>query len=189
MARDYRRKNKKTYAKRTKRLSMGWLRIVLGCCVGAVLTVAIFIHFVLPQDFLRLSSPKTGTEKEAAKPRFDFYNILPEMEVKVPSSKSPAPAVAQKPVPDQESASIQETVPPQYRLQLGSFKSYAEADRFKAQLAFWGIEAEIDTVNIKATETWHRVRTILYSTRVQAEEVQKQLEAEGINAILLKESK
>lgn len=188
MARDYKRKHKKIPSSRAKRASMSWLRVVLGCCVGAVLTVAVFVQFILPQDFLRPSSQAT-TEKDAGKkPRFDFYNILPEMEVQVPAAKTPPKSTATAPKND-TAESVKESAPSQYRLQLASFKSYEEADRFKAQLAFWGIEAEIDTVSIKTAETWHRVRTVLYSTRVQAEDVQKQLEAEGIHSILLKESK
>ncbi len=46
----------------------------------------------------------------------------------------------------------------QYFLQVASFKSEADADNLKAQLALQGFEAVVQTAAIPEQGTWHRVR-------------------------------
>ena len=108
----------------------------------------------------------------AAKPRFDFYTILPEMEVVVPEAqKSARPSGVDK-------NSV-------YLLQIGSFRSFAEADSLKARLALLGVESKIETVSSGDKEVWHRVRVGPYSDPRELNKIRTRLLNNNINAILM----
>jgi cell division protein FtsN len=88
------------------------------------------------------------TETEAKKDRFEFYEMLKEIEVII-ADEDPEVAV------DVEPRAIEE--PGTYVLQAGSFSAYADADRRRAELALQGIESDIQKVTID-DRTYHRVR-------------------------------
>jgi cell division protein FtsN len=85
---------------------------------------------------------------EPAKPRFDFYSMLPNFEVIIPE---------QEPNVSSDTAAKAVVVPGVYVLQAGSFTQHADADRRRAQLALQGIESTIQRVTID-DKTYHRVR-------------------------------
>jgi cell division protein FtsN len=85
---------------------------------------------------------------EPAKPRFDFYSMLPNFEVIIPE---------QEPDVSTDSATKAVVQPGVYVLQAGSFTQHADADRRRAQLALQGIESTIQRVTID-DKTYHRVR-------------------------------
>jgi cell division protein FtsN len=91
--------------------------------------------------------PAAGTA--AAPPHFDFYKLLPSFQVVIPSQ-------------DRETRSGDDTGPVSqpgtYILQVGSFQSYGEADKLKANLALLGIESSIQQVKVSDGSTWNRVR-------------------------------
>ena len=76
--------------------------------------------------------------------------------------------------------------PGTYFLQAGSFRSFAEADNLKAQLALLGVESKIDTVTVNNTDTWHRVRVGPYQDLRELNKIRTRLLNNNINAILLK---
>ena len=88
------------------------------------------------------------TQTEATKSRFEFYDMLPNFEVVIPETD---PEVAA----DVEPRAVD--IPGTYVLQAGSFTSYDDADRRRAQLALQGIESSIQRVSID-DKTFHRVR-------------------------------
>lgn len=90
----------------------------------------------------------SGAADEPAKPRFDFYSMLPNFEVIIPEQE-----------PDVKTdTAVQAVVEPGvYVLQAGSFTQHADADRRRAQLALQGIESTIQQVTID-DKTYHRVR-------------------------------
>lgn len=105
---------------------------------------------------------------EPPRPKFDFYKILPEMEVPVQDwekeekeqkadkadetaakdGKGEATAAKDKPAAADNGA---------YVLQIGSYKGYEEADQAKARLAMQGIAANIQRVVINGQDVWFRV--------------------------------
>jgi cell division protein FtsN len=89
------------------------------------------------------------TDFDPPAPRFDFYKILPEMEVPVKDWELEEQAANEDPVPAAEEAA--------YVLQVGSFKNYADADRAKASLALRGILANVQRVVINGHDVWFRV--------------------------------
>lgn len=121
--------------------------------------------------------PVATTETPAAKPAptFDFYYILPELEVAVP---------------DQELAKASEpnkTLMPNtdYILQAASFRSHDDADRLKAKLALQGVEATIQTVTIN-NDSWHRVRIGPIRDVATLNRTRNRLQENGITAIVIK---
>ena len=69
---------------------------------------------------------------------------------------------------------------------MGSFRSLADADRLKAQLALMGLEPSIQTVSIDGTETWHRVRVGPFSGRREVGEARQRLKENELESLLLK---
>ncbi|MFP4601701.1 MAG: SPOR domain-containing protein, partial [Halochromatium sp.] len=72
-----------------------------------------------------------------------------------------------------------------YLLQLGSFRSSADAERLKAQLALKGIQTSIQTVTIDNGQTYHRVRTASHE-KPQAQALRAKLEDEGQESIMIR---
>jgi cell division protein FtsN len=180
---------KKTRKKRTSRGTKpvpGWAWLLAGLAIG--LSIAFFTS--LKDRSKHPSTPGTAQTPTAAKPshpqasakaddkkskqRFDFYTILPEMEVVVPD------------VRDKTGRTAPIDKPGTYFLQAGSFRSFAEADNLKAQLALLGVESKVDTVTVNNTDTWHRVRVGPYQDLRELNKIRTRLLNNNISAILLK---
>lgn len=168
MTRDY--KSRVSSSQRRKGQIPGWVWFIAGMLLGLFFSglawLKIFPTDTLPSITATVGKPKVDNEKAPQeelnpKPRFDFYTILPEMEVVVPE---PEPEV----IPKSQAKQEQSEEPPageagKYMLQMGSFRQYADADRLKASLALVGIQAEIQKVKIDSGELFHRVRAGPYS--------------------------
>jgi len=127
------------------------------------------------------SSKKNQAEKPAKKePKFNFYTILPELEVLIPESETRPP----EPKPESPSVDTRKTLKAnkQYVLQVGSFQNLHDAEKLKANLAFLGLSAEIQHVTIN-NQAWHRVRTGPYQNKKQLSQNQKLLKKNNINFI------
>lgn len=167
----------------------GWLWLVIGLLIG--LSVAAYFYLQgrpagtpepaadappAPAAPVEKKSPAAKTDdkdEQAAKPRFDFYTILPEMEVVVPDA------------PKGGRTSPSTDKPAVYLLQVGSFRAYPEADSLKAQLALLGVESRIETVSGADNDTWHRVRVGPYTDPREVNKIRTRLLNNNINAILL----
>jgi cell division protein FtsN len=137
-----------------------------------------------------MSQPKpspTKPKSDTPKPTFEFYTILPEMEVVIPDEELMAPeppesggsARVEAPAP----ALTEETA---YILQMGSFRKYQDADRMKAKLALIGIEAEIQKVSINNRDTFHRVRSGPYRGQRQLNAVRNLAKQNNIATLVIK---
>lgn len=91
---------------------------------------------------------ETPATSEPDEQRFTFYNMLPNFEVVIPEEEPEVEVDRQPQAIDQ---------PGVYILQAGSFSSYEDADRRRAQLALQGVESRIQRVAID-DKTYHRVR-------------------------------
>ena len=176
----------------------GWIWMLAGLIIGLFVALLVYIKdnssgkLALTETVSKVFQNKTanearGVKKETQeappeapsrnKPKFDFYTILPELEVaipeqeliNIPGSSSSTPANSQ-----------------QYILQAGSFKKYKEADKLKARLALEGIEANIQKVKINATDTWHRVRIGPLNNLSKLNKTRRRLRSLGIASIVVK---
>lgn len=117
---------------------------------------------------------KDSKDDAGEKSRFDFYTLLPEMEVKISNDASTAARGTAK----------KGTEGP-YLLQVGSFRSHAEADGLKARLALIGVEASIQPVIISADNTWYRVRVGPYKNLQDLQQARTSLQRNNIPFMLL----
>lgn len=115
------------------------------------------------------------------RPRFEFYEILPEYEVVIPEVET----VTEASGPSTPSAPIE--TPGSYVLQTGSFRSHADADRMQASLALLGIESRIQRVTIDDDE-FHRVRVGPISDLDELNRIRNDLERAGVESLTMKVS-
>ena len=118
---------------------------------------------------------------EAVEPqaqRYDFFTVLPEMEVIVPEEEL---NIRSRPEAQENTQANGAT---QYLLQVGSFQNNNDADQMKARLALLGIVAQVQSVTINDA-TWHRVRVGPVSGARAAEDLRSQLSQNGIDSLVL----
>jgi cell division protein FtsN len=142
----------------------GWSGVAIGLAIGLAIALVVYVkdHRTPAAD---VKTAKVGKKKardaelpgpsgddEAAgdeTPKsYDFYNMLPKFEVVVPEKEKDVK-------PDLRTAP--ETRRGTYVLQAGSYKTFGDADRVRAQLAMQGIESKVQKVSVD-TDTWHRIR-------------------------------
>ena len=130
----------------------------------------------------RLTGHDNAVEKAT---RFEFYTVLPGKEMVVPDAPPPArdaSPVASEPVETQPVASSTDHSG-KYMLQVGSFKTAADADSEKARLALLGLQAGVQKVDLGRQGIWHRVRLGPYPGRERADAVKRRLETDGIKVL------
>lgn len=124
------------------------------------------------------AAKKTSTQKITSakkEEKYNFYKLLPELEVFIPEHETRPPEVKTK------NHATNTNTNKQYVLQVGSFKNLADAEKLKANLAFLGLEASIQHVTIK-NQLWHRVRFGPYRDKQQLYKNQSLLEKNDINS-------
>jgi cell division protein FtsN len=109
-----------------------------------------------------------------AKPRFEFYNMLPNEGETV--TEQQLKQGAQQPASKDK-----------YFLQAGSFQNASDADNLKAKLAMLGVEATVQAVNVPEKKgTWHRVRVGPFSSMDDLNQVRASLQQNGVQSSLIK---
>jgi cell division protein FtsN len=191
MSRDYKHVGTaaNTAAKAGSPMGVGILiGLLLGLCIA--LGVALYINkganpFVqkqkaaesgrdsTPQDKAAASAGKADAPAAApAKPRFDFYKILPGTEEAVTDKEFKRPPAA----------SPKEV----FFLQVAAFQNPSDADNMKAKLALAGIEAQIQTATLPDGKVWHRVRVGPFSNQDELAKSRAVLKENSIEANLIK---
>lgn len=161
--------------------------LVLG--LGIALGVAWYIN-KMPNPFQQKApTPKPDPAKPAAapakpadsngksadaKPRFDFYKILPGVE---------EPATDQQ-LRDAKSAASKSRE--SFYLQAGAFQNAPDADNLKARLALIGTQASIQTTTLPERGVWHRVRIGPYGNVEELNRTRDTLKKNGIETTLIK---
>ncbi len=127
---------------------------------------------------------------------FDFFTVLPTIEMVVPGDQSPipspAPSLPQSSEAGGEKPDEPSTVIPAvsktsaYMLQAGSYQKKADADRLKAKLALWGHASQIQKVTIQGRGDFYRVRLGPWSDYGEMVSADKSLASFGIKTLRLK---
>ena len=185
-------KNRRKSSKKTKP-ARGWLWFVSGLLIGVAGTLfAEFQEYFSAEGVVQAvreatsgdasdAPAKTGKKdsaKKSKRPRFEFYTMLPEMEIAVPENELTANTTAA--TRQAESKNVT------YVLQAGSFRDFAQADRLKAELALIGMPVKIQTVSIEGGKKWHRVRVGPFSNLQSLNEARKELQSNGLKVMVLK---
>ncbi len=114
-------------------------------------------------------------DPEAA-PRFEFYDLLPKAEVKVPSTNR-----TQLPKDD-----LPVTAPGNYLLQVGLFREKPQAEGLQAHLANLGVNANIGMVSTPEGEEWYRVQVGPFTNLEELNQMRAMLSSHDMATILLK---
>jgi cell division protein FtsN len=189
MSRDYKNSGSAAPNGRGNPMGLGILiGLLLGLCIA--LGVALYINKGANPFVQKAKQPETvGRETPAAessqtpsadkpaktaeaKPRFDFYKILPGTEE----------AVTDKEFKRTPPASSKEV----YFLQVAAFQNPADADNLKARLALAGIEAQIQTATLPDGRVWHRVRVGPFSSKDELGKSRAALKENNLEANLIK---
>jgi cell division protein FtsN len=195
VARDY--KHRANRHRRSKPALSPLVGIISGLVIGLFVAFLVYLRMQAPpaqqQVFVKETMPlpeappAAGTGPAATredhapapppKPRFDFYTLLPEMEVVVPEQQ-----ITGKP----KQGLPQVEQPGTYYLQVGSFRNSEQADRFKAEMALLGLETSIQKVTIDNKTTWHRVRVGPFSDLDELNRTRRTLRERGVESALVK---
>lgn len=187
MTRDYKRTQRSRGGRGSGQSFLVGMLIGLMLGLAIALGVAWYINKA-PSPFLTRTPPPAvekpapatlrNDEKSArpseAKPRFDFYKILPgvdepatEQQLKEAQKKTPATKEA-------------------FFLQAGAFQNASDADNMKARLALLGVEAAIQTTSVPDKGVWHRVRIGPYTSVEQLNQTRETLKHNGVETTLVK---
>lgn len=199
-----RRSNAKRRGSNTKGSSgiPAWFWLLGGIFIGLGAAVALMFRGYLPEftdHTPKIDQPAPSTSstalindkakaKEPEKPRYDFFTVLPEMEVVVPeqelqrqaaSNAAPVASVSNNDLAPSASTSASTDAKTaagvdRYVLQVGSFQNSSEAEQMKAQLAMIGFTASVQTVTVDG-KSWHRIRVGPFEGARQADEMRRLL--------------
>ncbi|HEY1772057.1 MAG TPA: SPOR domain-containing protein [Gammaproteobacteria bacterium] len=190
MAKDY--KNSPKPKDKPKKKDGGLPGWVWGFMVGIIGAIAIIkLGPVLYQAEMHAGKKGANAPVAAAAPtthiaapaastatHYDFYKMLPSFQVVIPGQ-------------DKEVKSGNPTTPVDqpgsYILQVGSFPTFADADKMKATLALQGIESNIQQVQVNNGSTWNRVRIGPIKDLKELNSVRAKLAADHIEPLVIKQ--
>jgi cell division protein FtsN len=181
-----RAKTRRKTTRRTKQSAStaGWVWMFLGLAVGLSVAAAIYVNDRKPGQVQSVvkpaqpAKPRPAPKASAPEPdsRFDFYDMLPNFEVIIPEEDLEArPDVTPEPVAS----------PGIYVLQAGSFSSYEDADRRKAQMALLGVVSRIQKVSVD-DKTYHRVRVGPVNSLEELNALRERLRAAHIEIMVIR---
>ena len=130
------------------------------------------------------SDSRLRVKREASRTRFEFYSLLPEMEVVVPESEVTL-RTRQPAREDNSTHTADRGARARYIVQAGAFRNLPDADRLRANLALSGLEATIQTVAVDGHVKWHRVRLGPFSNLDALHDVRAKLRRASIDAMVL----
>jgi len=191
--RDYKHSGRK----KQKPALPGWVWLLSGLAIGLFVALLVYLKdaptpetvTATPsisvskgtQDTREVRKPDAEEIPPPPKPRFDFYTLLPELEVVVPEDEISGERTPES----REAAPKVMTEDGRFILQAGSFRKFEEADRLKASLALLGVQAHIQKVEVN-DDTWHRVRIGPIATLAEINDIRSRLKANDIDTMLLK---
>lgn len=185
--------NRRRAKRKTSSGIPAWFWLLGGILIGLGAAVFLMVRGYLPeiQQHLPSLDSKSSEQTEAAlveeeiaepsKPRYDFFTVLPEMEVVVPEQELSRKADKAQPATQTTAGTAQD----RYILQAGSFRNSTDAEQMKAQLALLGSMATVQVVTVNG-KTWHRVRIGPFQGARQADEMRRMLSDNNIDTLVMK---
>lgn len=211
--------------KRRSEALPGWVWFAGGLLLGALMMGVVWVKEYQANSMVaeaqlkdaQTQTPVMATQKavdekkqsqspqqpEVVRPQFEFYSVLPDMEVEVqpdslrPAASKPAAVAA---VTAETAVTVTETpvdkiaetgVKPLktdakslFQMQIASFRSRTDAERMMASSALKGVTTRIEKVTIN-DKAYYRVRSGPYS-REQAYSLHKRLKKSGIESLIMR---
>lgn len=179
----------------------GWAMLTIGLIIGLFVAFLVYLDDMDQPPNAAVQSPEaegatepqagadsSHAEGESDGPRFEFYSILPELEVVVPEFGRGS---GEEGTDDGDTASEPAPAEPaaeggHYYLQAGSFRKAEQADRMKAEIALLGLDVVIQDVQVNG-EQWHRVRVGPYTSTSALKAAQQRLRENEIEHLVMRE--
>lgn len=190
-------------SKRQSRQVPGWVWLFTGVIGG--LFVAFLFHLAQVQmeqgragggdgKVVEKPQPKEKDNDGATKddqPKFDFYAVLPKMEVIVPKGEGGDQETSRSGSDSDDKSRDEDTADKpvagrhdkRFLLQAGSFRNEKDADRRRAELILKGYQARIQPVDMDNGDTWHRVMIGPYDNINTLHRAQDKLAANGVETL------
>jgi len=181
----------KSHANRQQKKPLpGFIWMLAGLSIGLFIAFLVYldkqpaseISFgdAVKTELEKIKQNKTDTASKVEtpnkqQPKFNFYTILPELEVLIPEEETRPP---------ENKDSLSDDAGKRYILQAGSFRSRQDAEKLKATVALLGLEAGINQVSIN-NEKWHRVRIGPVNSRRELNQNLNLLQRNNINAMAM----
>jgi hypothetical protein len=167
----------------------GWAWLLAGIIIGIFISFLIYLREFAPHSLppehsqvvpiiqpVEVTKSTTETVTKASD-RFDFYDILPGHEIKMPSKNG-----------KKEKEPLEVTVQGKYLLQVGLFRGQQEAKGFKKYLQSLGMPTSIVQAPFSTNESGYRVQIGPFSNLDKLNRTRSILTANNISSILLKYS-
>lgn len=142
-------------------LSVRWI-LSLAAVGGFIGFIAYLNSLPAPderQESKTVPAQPPATEKQVPdttasdeKPGFRFYDMLPDSEVIPPEVEEYTPGPASQQTFD-------------YLVQTGSFRQQQDAERQRAEIAFQGLRAKVQRIDLDSGSIWYRVNVGPFSSR------------------------
>jgi len=168
----------------------GFVWMLGGLAIGLFIAFLVYLDEQPPTEISFGDAVKTELEKIKQKktavpvsqdspnrqePKFNFYTILPELEVLIPEEEI-------RPPENKKTTTSKSSK--RYILQAGSFRNRQDAEELKATVALLGLQASINPVSID-NEKWHRVRIGPVDNRKELNRNLNLLQRNNINAMAM----
>jgi cell division protein FtsN len=118
----------------------------------------------------------TKQDKVPPEPRFDFYTILPKLEVVIPEHE------IKTRIREQRIGTLKKNG--KYIIQAGSFRDFLEAKKLQDKLMALGVESRIEQAQV-GNVVWNRVKMGPFSGLDSLMAIKTRLRNNGINTLVL----
>ncbi len=190
MPRDYKHRVNNHKTRQTKNTIPGYWWLITGLLIGGFAMFLSDLKDTTSKPTASVQPPNVQNETrdvkkptqapikpiEDDKPRFDFYQILPDMEIVIPEHEI------------EERRRLEGTGKSKagtFIIQVGSFRKASQADTLKARLALLGIESVVQKVDQNGS-IWHRVKSGPYTSFRMVDKIQNRLRHNHIDSIAIK---
>ncbi|MFT6388657.1 MAG: cell division protein FtsN [Cellvibrionaceae bacterium] len=159
-------------AKPKQQKAPAWAWLVIGLLLAAFITLLIYLANKPEKNSNDQVKPSVKKDSKPPQPRFDFYEILKERQVKVPDRLS----------------EIQAATPQNIRfyLQAGSFRNRDDAERLRAELVLVNLPTTIESKASDKGAFWHRVIVGPFKSRSKVAKARSTLASKKLSPLLLK---
>ncbi|MGO1502951.1 MAG: SPOR domain-containing protein, partial [Marinobacter sp.] len=159
-ARAPKKRTKPAAPARSQRGGLSFKWILSLATVGGFIGFIVYLNSVPPSAGPQPVVDKTTRQPAAAitkpqekKQAFRFYDMLPESEVIPPKVDEYTPGPAKQTY--------------DYIVQSGSFRTKQDAERQRAQIAFMGLRASVQNIELDSGSVWYRVNVGPFTSRSQ----------------------
>lgn len=193
-----RKKRKRAAGRRKADRMPGWIGMMTGLVIGLAVALFVYISELKPPTQLKaiVQEQKEAATKaideagqsiaeavddavEVPEITFDFYEMLPNLDVEVYEDDPPSRVVTRSLPPPPARVSV----PGIYILQAGSFSRIEDANRRKAELALLGVRSEIKR-GIANQRTVYRVYTAPMERPDEVNRISEKLRDSNIEILL-----